>query len=297
MANETAQYDPIPDDEWDLIIDRIQDRQCVPFLGAGASVSAGVPIASVLARKLAKRIGFPGTDEERGDFLRVFQYCAMAKDDGYSRKFLVDELKPFQTPGVVHTTLASMPFPYVLTTNFDCFMESAFQQVNKTPRVLSYERRSNVIEHIGNVDDEHPLVYKLHGSIEKPVPMVVSEDDVVDFQACVLMRDPELPPVIKTLFSQHSVLFIGYGLKDWNIRVLLRALRGREPVMQCFAVQKRPGDVSMAKEWDTTVIHLRRGRMHCYDVDAVRFVQQMKARYEKRLRDQANDPERAVTSA
>lgn len=282
MADETTNDGPIPEKEWKLITERIIEGHCVPFLGAGASVSAGLPSGRQLADRAAKVCDYPGPDSS--DFLRVFQYFAMSKDKTAPRNFLAKEFAPYETPGVIHTTIASMPFQYVLTTNFDQLMETAFRQEDKVPTVLTYQRRGNVFKEFGDVDAQHPVVYKLHGSIDKTASMVVTEDDVVDFLACVTTRDPELPPKIQALFAEQSVVFIGYALKDWNVRVLLRALRGQEPASMCFAVQKRP-DNHEAKEWEETVMHLRRGLLHCYEVDAVWFVEELKRRYDKRLKE------------
>lgn len=269
---------PIPTEEWNHIIDRVADEYCVPFLGAGASLGSGLPSAGELAEEIAAKCDYPG--EDKRDFLRVCQYYAMVTDKAAPRQFIAKRLRtPGNQPGIVHTTLASLPFPFILTTNFDDLMERALKENGKAPETISYRVGGNKIEIGARNNVNRPLVYKLHGSIDDPYSMITTEDDIVEFMASVLLGEPPLPHAIKQLFTEYSVLFIGYGLKDWNIRVLLRALRGRSSDISCFSVQKRPSNDALAKEWDKTVLHLRKGELRCYDIDAVEFVTELKQRY------------------
>src|SRR3712207_5103661 len=73
-----------PEDlDWHFILRRIRAGQCVPFLGAGASLGfsagRGLPTASELAQALATACRFPGAD--RTDFFRVAQYYRMKFDE------------------------------------------------------------------------------------------------------------------------------------------------------------------------------------------------------------------------
>ena len=52
----------------------------------------------------------------------------------------------------------------------------------------------------------------------------MTEDDYLLFLDA--MCDPKLlPAAVRTALSESSLLFIGYRLADWNIRVLLQGLR------------------------------------------------------------------------
>jgi hypothetical protein len=272
-------------DDWRLILRRIRSEKCVPFLGAGASLGnlaqPGLPTARRLAQTLAEECNYPGTD--RTDFLRVAQYYTMAYDahelrDSIRRQLRVRDLRP----GLVHKTIAALPVPYVLTTNFDNLMERAFEEAGKSPQVAWYEIHGNIQE-LQRATVQEPLVYKLHGSLEKPNTMVATEDDVIEFLSCLLLGDPGLPAVVKQLFEQASLLFVGYGLKDWNIRVLLRALRLRRiqtDDIACFAIQRRPDEPSLAAEWEKTVMYWgKRESLKCFDMDALQFVDELHQRF------------------
>jgi hypothetical protein len=182
--------------------------------------------------------------------------------------------------------IASLPVRYVLTTNFDDLMERAFRNQQKSPEVAMYEMRGDRQQELHLGTKEAPLVYKLHGSLDrKDRKIIVTEDDVIEFISCVMVGDPPLPPQIKRLVEDYSILFIGYGLKDWTIRVMLRALRGGRswgtPGVASFAIQRRPLEEGLAAEWEKTVIYFGKSDLRCFDMDAVQFIERLMERYAK----------------
>lgn len=268
--------------EWNLLLMRIRDEECVPFLGAGASMGfdgeVGLPTAGELAKDLARECAFPGTDGS--DFFRVTQYYEFWSDPYNLRKAIQRRLRVRNLrPGRLHKALAQLPFRYIMTTNFDNLMERALEEEGKNPESAVYDIK-------GNVDEppmptvNAPLVYKLHGSIEDPLSMVCTEDDVIQFLSCLMQGVPPLPRSIKQIFESHSVLFIGYGLKDWNIRVMLRAIRGAKRSVKSFAIQRRPDDPGLRAEWDQSLMYWsKKEEVYCFDVDALDFVEELLRRY------------------
>ena len=185
-------------------------------------------------------------------------------------------------PGSVHNILAALPFRYVLTTNFDTLMELAFENAFKEPHVSVYEAHGDN-QDLPIPTIEAPLVYKLHGSLNNPVAMVLTEDDVVEFISCLMLQDPPLPSSIKAAFQNNSILFVGYGLKDWNVRVMMRAIRGRRgrDSVKSFAIQKRPLDPGLASDWDLSVMYFEKHEeLKCFNVDALEFMSELKTRYD-----------------
>jgi hypothetical protein len=277
----------IADASWNLILRRVRDEKCVPFLGAGASLgfheSPGLPTASQLAEAVAREANYPGRDKT--DLLRVAQYYELNSDAHAPRQFIRDQLMVKGVrPSPVHRNIAALPFHYVLTTNFDNLMEQAFRDEGKTPSVAVYEARANT-QTLQTATLREPLVYKLHGDLDRINTMLVTEDHVIEFLACMLLGDPPLPSVIKGLFDDSSILFIGYGLRDWNIRVMMRAMRGRKkgqlPDRASFAIQKRPAEQDLAVEWESSVMYWdKRENLKAFDMDAVEFVAELKRRFD-----------------
>jgi hypothetical protein len=274
--------------DWDLIVRRIKSQKCVPFLGAGASTGSGtregLPTGQTLADRLALECEYPGKDTT--DLLRVAQYYTIKYDAQEVRDSISKQLNlAGASPSPVHHSFAAMPFPFVLTTNFDEFMEDAFRARGKAPRVALYEPHGDG-QALETPNESAPLVYKLHGCVTKPHTMITTEDDVTEFLACLLMGDPDLPVRIKELFENYSILFVGYGLRDWNIRVMLRALRGRRMIahseLSCFAIQRSPEEPALKQEWQMSVMYWsKRESLRCFDADAFSFAEELLQRVER----------------
>jgi hypothetical protein len=164
----------------------------------------------------------------------VAQYLAV-KIDAMTPKerigrFFADAKAPdFSDPAEPHSVLAKLPLPVYLTTNFDDFMVRALGEQGKSPvRELCRWNERLVRRTVSAFDSpegleptpESPLVYHLHGAVESPESLVLTEDDYFDF----LVNVPQvgIPPLIQEVLSATSLLFVGYRLADWNFRVLFR---------------------------------------------------------------------------
>jgi hypothetical protein len=276
-----AEWKTMTEGDWAGLTGSIRDRECVVFLGAGASVAAGgqagLPTGGQLAEVLAVGCGYPGRD--RTDFLRVCQYYEFRQGGYRLRRAIVSALSvPGVKPGPLHTGIAKMPIKIVLTTNYDRLMETAFQFAGKQPRTEVYNISTRAAQDIGMFSDTNPLVYKLHGSMDDTASMLCTEDDIIGFLSCMILGDPPLPASIKQMFKTHTILFVGYGLKDWNIRAMIRAMRGsfNRDWTRSFAVQRRPADPVDALDWEQSVMYWdRKENVHCIDVDAVQFVDEL----------------------
>ena len=68
----------IRESDWKVLVDKIQRRQCTPFLGAGLS-EPHVPLGSTFSARLAAEFGYPLTDV--WNLPRVSQYVATSYGD------------------------------------------------------------------------------------------------------------------------------------------------------------------------------------------------------------------------
>src|SRR5262249_52390379 len=123
---------------------------------------------------------------------------------------------------------------------------------------------------------------KLHGTLEKLHTLIATEERVIDFVTALLLGEPPLPSTIAGLFAENSFLFIGYGLKDWNVRAMMRALRARSGAARQvanFAIQRRPQRENIAKEWEQAVMFmLKNDEIRSFDMDAVEFAETLETK-------------------
>jgi hypothetical protein len=116
------------DEDWELLLGRIESGNCTPFLGAG--VYAGtLPLGSEIAEQWADRHAYPL--EDRLDLARVAQFVGVDRDDAMLPKEemcrAIAGLGPpdFSGQGEPHAVFARLPLPAYLTTNYDDFMVAA----------------------------------------------------------------------------------------------------------------------------------------------------------------------------
>lgn len=159
----------------------------------------------------------------------------------------------------IHEYLAYLAQPgkplLIVTTNYDDLTETAFNNAGKPYDLVIHptdrdEWKASVLwwEDLG-LDKEtdgrkafkavHPsrlninlkektVIYKMHGTVHRQRKRwdsyVITEDDYVEFLGR-MMGQSAVPSQFMHHFQKRRFLFMGYGLGDWNFRVVLRKLR------------------------------------------------------------------------
>jgi hypothetical protein len=250
------------DQEWSHLLDLVDKQRVVPFLGAGACYSY-LPLASDLAQQLADAVGdYPF--EDRSDLAQVAQYAAVMQSPIWVKGKVVDILKevvpPSERPGGApedepHRVLARLPFELFMTTNYDRFLVAALTVVLKLPRAELCRWNNLLVDEPSVFEDKHPpslypatpVVFHLHGRLEKPESLVLTADDYLRFLAEMIRRREEiLPGPVRQKLRASSLLFVGYRLADWNFRLLLQSLQ-QDMVADNYIVLLPPKGAAAAK--------------------------------------------------
>jgi hypothetical protein len=226
------------DDAWRVLLRRIRNRTCTPFLGAGASAHV-LPTGAVLADRWASELGYPLP--ERGDLARVAQYMAITGDALSPKELIakmcmdVDPVAALQS-GDSYDIISGLDLPIYITTNYDDLLLHALRNKRKQPRALLCPWHNSVHElvkatYMYKPSPSEPAVYYLHGSAQELGSIVVTEDDYLDFIVWVTRQwtmQPDvsyIAPAVRQALAQNSLLFIGYSQNDWSFRVLMRSIR------------------------------------------------------------------------
>jgi hypothetical protein len=219
-----------------MLMRRIQDGKCTPFLGAGAAQGV-LPLGAEIAREWAQEFGYPL--EDASNLARVSTYLAVEYDPMYPKDLLlknwfrIPRRPDFTDPDEPHAVLASLPLPLYMTTNYDPFMTQALEAAGKKPfRELC--RWNNFSKECPSIFDDknsgyeprskEPVVFHLHGHDVYAESLVLTEDDYLDFLVNISRDGELLPKYILRRLAYTSLLFIGYSLADWSFRVLFRGL-------------------------------------------------------------------------
>jgi hypothetical protein len=234
----------VNESDWDQLLWAIEEERCTPFLGAGACVPT-LPTGAELAHEWAAEHGYPLRDAH--DLARVAEYLAieqvpMAPKHAIRRKFN-DAKPPEFVDDEPHTVLAGMPIPVYLTTNYVDYMAEALRRANRNPRVdfCRWAATPAVTNHPSQLPKafvptaQEPVVYHLHGHLDVPQSLVLTETDYVSFLVEVARRRL-LPHQIEKALANGSLIFIGYGFGDWDFRVLFRGLVAAQTTVREFGV-------------------------------------------------------------
>jgi len=229
------------------LIGRIKAGQSVLFLGAGVHAAPPEgsaygypeeqrpPLGTALSKVLAASCGFEEAfpTEPVGDLQRVSLYVETTS--GLGRKALVDfllaQLIPKRKPSPALTMLAELPFTIIVTTNYDHLLETALRSCGKDPVTFVYNPDSNepTPDTLEDPTRERPLVFKMHGDLDTTRSIVITDEDYITFVQRMSDKDAlhPVPQSIRVRMKQWPTLFIGYSLRDYNLRLLFRTLRWR----------------------------------------------------------------------
>jgi hypothetical protein len=226
---------------WNNIVDSLRHRRCVLVLGpeipADASqsdqVQAGeiVSGSTALKRQLMQELEDENLEVTATSLAGVAQQYEDARDLGPMLK--TQAAKFYESgplaPSAMHGAIARLPFELILTTCHDRLLATALEQAGKKPLDPYYNFRGDLRESPKFAlpcSVQAPLVYHLFGHCRNPMSMVLSENDLLDFLIAVISEQPPLPNNLRRALQQggNSFLFVGFGICDWYLRVLLKAL-------------------------------------------------------------------------
>lgn len=151
-------------------------------------------------------------------------------------------------PSPVVRALAQLDFPLICTTNYDRLFEKALWQAGKSPSVAIYSKNkyADTLDYPSEVPDpSRPFVYKIHGSVEMPESIVITDEDYIDF--VLRMGDKgqnnPIPETFLFLLKKWPTIFVGYSLMDYNLRLLFKTLSwigDRAKIPSSYSVDKAP---------------------------------------------------------
>ena len=207
------------------------------LIGAGLSRQSDpeMPSWATLLERLVERAASSGrvTGEERaellelvasGSYLSVAEQVRSALPSDTFRSEIESEFdRPFVMSEVYELLWALDP-SIVLTTNYDRFLEHSFSALRgKAVRVIDYtqaDRLQRLLQ--GNsLSGIDPAVVHLHGSVEDPESIILSEKDY----RRLLYEEPGYRLVLSALFITKTVLMVGFSVDDYELRILLEMLR------------------------------------------------------------------------
>jgi hypothetical protein len=264
-----------------LVAELLEHGEIVPFFGAGANlcdrpeeaaweVGRYAPSGGELAATLAASSRYPDTDV---DLLRVSQYVDATLGERRLYGYLHEVFDANYPPTSLHRLFARLPALLreqgrpqllLLTSNYDDLLERALRDAGEAVDVVWYEAKRGPLqgrflhrspagevvpierpnEYTGLSLDERTVVLKLHGAVDrtnaKSDSYVITEDSYIEY---LVGGDvgAQIPFSLLERMADSHFLFLGYSMRDWNLRVILSRIWGAQQLdLKSWAVQREP---------------------------------------------------------
>jgi hypothetical protein len=237
--------------------------------------SKWLPSGTELSKHLASTFEYEGGNAE--DLVRVSQYVTLTVGAWplYEelRKLFDGDYPPTalhrflaETPGILRDRGAPRPYQLIVTTNYDDVLERAFRQVEEPFDLVTYDaegqQRGKFTHHRHDgpsttiyepnayfdlTTDERTVILKIHGAVDRADQTrdsyVITEDHYIDYLARTDVSKLFPVTLVEKLRRSHC-LFLGYSLRDWNLRVILNRIWGDETLRsKSWAIQRNPDPV------------------------------------------------------
>jgi len=195
-----------------------KDKRLIPFIGAGLSMPLGLPSWEALIKELAEELDW---DSDvfvlHGNYLQLAEYFEIEKSLGDLRLFLSDRMKVADVEvkkSLVHKILVEMEPKLIYTTNYDTIIETSFKVHGKEHNTVKS------IKDLIGLDDTISTIIKFHGDFTDDESLVLTETSYFNRMEFEHALDIKLRADILS----NTLLFLGYGLADMNVRYMFYKL-------------------------------------------------------------------------
>ena len=217
----------------DTLRDISNNQKLIVFVGAGVSCNVkGLPSWYALIKKMADEIKYSkclscqhkdsectnnckfkeeySTDE----YLKIPQYLFNKDQNKYFeiiKNSFVKESKNINAP--LSEAIFELNPVHIITTNFDDLLESCnsiyrekYDVIIKDNDLLGSNKSKYIIKMHGDINEEDNIKH-----------IVLKEDDYLNYSQNHIL----IETFAKSLFTNHTILFLGYSLNDYNIKQIL----------------------------------------------------------------------------
>jgi NAD-dependent SIR2 family protein deacetylase len=227
-----------------VLAEAVRTRRLILFVGGGISQNLGLPDFRQLVQHIVRELNFEDQRISVSDYPVIAEaYATKHGHLGTLRSWMdttwhpptVDILK-----SEVHRLIVELNFPTIYTTNYDRWLERAFEAHHR-----SYRKVTNVADLIVVDGDDSTEIIKFHGDFEDDESLVLTEASYfrrMSFETPLDIR-------LRADCLARPVLFLGYSLHDLNTRYLLFRLQelwqssvygSQRPLSYIFMVESEP---------------------------------------------------------
>lgn len=242
---------------WPTFLQSIKNEYCTPIIGP--RLSEGFMISRARAASgIAARWQVPVSMPNQYDLTKVSQYLMVNQDRRFPRIALAEFMSEYiQESGALsagsasdssvnglisvmgqaarasnendpYRLLAGLPFPAYFTTSWTNLLEDALEEAGRPPQVKSFDWNKGRVDSrpiaVTADNPDNPVVFRLFGNFDDIDSIVLTEDDYFQYLTNWALSRRLLSGVLKKL-TNANLLLLGFGLDDWDFRVLFRSIQ------------------------------------------------------------------------
>ena len=212
------------------LIDSFRSNEVVGVIGSGLSLHAGFPgwqkmLGLMIAECQAQSVSFTQGRELRsllrkGLFHEVAGECADLLRGNLYHNFIQKTFgQEHIAPTKLHHLLPDLPFGAILTTNYDNLIERTYAQRFRSGNHPLTFTPNNVSQVSQLCTEKQFFIFKMHGDTDDTDTIVLTKKD---YQK-VIHSSPAYQASMAHIFAARTALFIGYGLRDLDLDLILGA--------------------------------------------------------------------------
>jgi hypothetical protein len=201
------------------LVEAVRNRTVILFVGAGVSKNLKLPDWSELIAHMAEDLGYDAeVFTSLGDQYSLAEYYVLCRGSiGPLRSYMDVH---WHRTGIkigdseVHHLIVRLGFPIIYTTNYDRWLELAFDHYQKPCHVITGVRD------LVNVSEKVTQVVKFHGDFTDDSSIVLTESSYFER----LGFETSLDIKLRSDVLGRTILFVGYSMSDINMRYLFYKL-------------------------------------------------------------------------
>jgi hypothetical protein len=283
-----------------------------------ADAPQALPSTEELAEALAERFGIKRQAPLDLPEIAQYVYVTLGESDLWSalKQLPVVHCEPgpvhlflARFPGVLADRGYPRRYQLIVSTNYDTALEQAFDDAgepydlavymasgpdkgkfvhfppNSDPRPIAVPNKYTEFPIGSDYELSRTVIVKIHGAIDGNIRnyrwqdnYVITEDHYIEYLSRGPIENFVPTQILDKLRGSHC-LFLGYTVRDWNLRVFLRRIWDGSPGATSWAVEPNP-DILEKRLWLQNKVEL-------YASDVAAYVEMLQAALSTRISDTA----------
>lgn len=204
------------------------NNRLVIFVGAGVSANSKLPTWKNLIEKFAQELNYNNCQKcnlnfdgcnsicdkkyhfNQDEYLRIPEYYYNNYGQDKYQKLIKENLDVSAQPNPINDMIMKIAPHHIITTNYDHLIEETVDINRKYYTVITKDE-----DIISKNNDRY--IIKMHGDIKDIEHIVLKESDYIYYEQNFTL----IAHYIKTLLIDHTFLFIGYSLNDYNLKLII----------------------------------------------------------------------------